>query len=316
MSGTPAAVASDEPSALAPSSSDAAEFPAPLTLGPQPRLGGAPGSVRPAWTGSYVPDSVVDGARLPCGVIRAVSTRGAAHRYYGEVRQDSVAVSAIDGHGRGYIVLAVADGLGSAAASHVGSSFVSRRAAGTLAPYLPLPDDADGLQTVAEVVGQQLAGELIEEAGSLGLGDHDVATTLTVAVVPHDMAEGASVAVFAVGDSPVLLLRDREWLEVLATAEDNGEDEPSSTQTTALPIHPSLVSSAHVALAADDVLVLCTDGFALPLHARERAGFYADAWGEGAVPSLPEFLWQVDARVKSYDDDRTVAAFWCGADDQ
>jgi len=292
------------------------DFPAPLTLGPQPRLDGAPGSVRPAWTGAYVPDSVVDGARLPGGVIRAVSTRGAAHRYYGEVRQDSVAVRAVDGQGRAYVVLAVADGLGSAAASHVGSAFVSRRAAGALAPYLPLPHDPAGLQAVSEVVARQLAAELCEEAGLLGLGDDDVATTLTLAIVPHDVGDGDVAAVFAVGDSPALLLRDGEWLTVTPDGADATEDEPSTTQTTALPMHPAQVVSTHVALTVGDVLVLCTDGFSLPLHARERAEFYADAWGAGSVPSLPEFLWQVDARVKSYDDDRTVAAFWCGADER
>jgi hypothetical protein len=38
--------------------------------------------------------------------------------------------------------------------------------------------------------------------------------------------------------------------------------------------------------------------------------FLGSGWGKGAAPGPADFLWQLQYRVKSYDDDRTAVVLW------
>ena len=42
-------------------------------------------------------------------------------------------------------------------------------------------------------------------------------------------------------------------------------------------------------------------------------GLVCDTWGTGMAPEPADFLWQLQFRVKSYDDDRTAVCLWEGA---
>jgi hypothetical protein len=52
-------------------------------------------------------------------------------------------------------------------------------------------------------------------------------------------------------------------------------------------------------MAYADVLAAATDGFTGPLDGPRVRNYYTEQWSERA-PRLPEFVWQVDARIRSY----------------
>ena len=95
-------------------------FPAPLIIGPEPKLTSAPRGLPDA--ASTMPDTVLDGADLSGLVIRGASIRGDDHRYLGATRQDAMGIWALaDGQAEAYLVC-VADGVGNEPMSQLGSA--------------------------------------------------------------------------------------------------------------------------------------------------------------------------------------------------
>jgi serine/threonine protein phosphatase PrpC len=281
----------------APWSSGPVAFGDAAKLGPHPR--GLP--AQPWRVSDYVADTVLDGMAAGSIEVRGVSARGHSHRYVGTVRQDSFALGAA---GR-YFAFAVADGLGSAEWSHVGSATAAREAV-----------KWEQLEFAGEHVAREgsilrmpgLATYVTRAAFERGLTERDVATTLVLAAVPKEPevdTEGRpfwTVAIFSVGDSGAAIIRDGSWTRVNADA--HSADGIASTATDALPFS---VKPERVLLKVQpgDVLVLATDGV---LNVAAANAEYRDAlvalWSEG-VPEPAELLRYVDATVKSYDDDRT-----------
>ncbi|WP_151482960.1 protein phosphatase 2C domain-containing protein [Streptomyces albicerus] len=282
---------------------------------PEPR--GVP-AVRHDPTAALIPDMVVDGAAYGSLTVRAASVRGDSHRYQSEPRQDSLAVALIGAPGpEGLLLLAVADGVGSAARSHVGSQEACRLAAihldtvsAELGAALRAGDQSRFAELVDAAVGR--VGTLLTHH-SYERGDDPAAyaTTLRALLVPLD-PEIRTRGFLAVGDGGTALLRDAQW-NLSLTDPEHGGDGMIDTRTAALPYSHRARAQLLGPVLPGDVLVLCTDGLSTPLAGDDgMRDFLRSAWGAGAVPAPADFLWQLQYRVKSYDDDRTAVVLWEG----
>lgn len=282
-----------------------------------PRPGALP-SVGDDVDGAVLPDIVVDGASHGPLVVRAASVRGDSHRYGREPRQDALCVARLGGEDDGLLLLAVADGVGAASRSHVGSNEACRHIAHFLQrsvdDLLCAVRDGDEMRFTALVnsaVGSTAEG-LAQMAARREHRPEAYATTLRALLVPVDPTV-RNRGFFAVGDGGVARLRDGVW-NVDLFDEQAGEMGVIDTKTAALPSGRYAETRIFRAAAPGDVLVLCTDGLSTPLAG--DAGmreFLGDAWGTGMAPEPADFLWQVQFRVKSYDDDRTAICLWDGA---
>ncbi|WP_328669467.1 PP2C family serine/threonine-protein phosphatase [Streptomyces sp. NBC_00328] len=293
---------------------------APFHSGPKPPLY-APEprelpSVREDPTAALTPDMVVDGAGYGPLTVRAASVRGDSHRYQGEPRQDSLAVVRLGAPGPdGLLLLAVADGVGSAARSHVGSQEACRLAAMELdAVSAELAEtvrtgDQPGFAALVDTAVGRVATLLAHRAREHGDDPAAYATTLRALLVPLDPRVRAR-GFLAVGDGGTALLRAGEWDLSLTDPEHDG-DGMIDTRTAALP-HAHRARALLLAPALPgDVLVLCTDGLSTPLAGDAgMRDFLGSGWGQGAAPAPADFLWQLQYRVKSYDDDRTAVVLW------
>ncbi|MBN0045968.1 protein phosphatase 2C domain-containing protein [Streptomyces actuosus] len=273
--------------------------------------------VRPDPLAALIPDMVVDGAVHGPLTVRAASVRGDSHRYHGEPRQDALAVTRVGAPGDELLLLAVADGVGSASRSHVGSHEACRlaatsldAAAGEIAAALR-EGGTDRFTTAAGKAVVRIATLLSHQAQERGDDPAAYATTLRVLLVPLDPAVRLR-GFLAVGDGGTSLLRAGQWA-VSVTGADQADGGMIDTRTPALPHGVRLQAELLGPAEPGDLLVLSTDGLSTPLAG--DAGmreFLARAWGGETVPGPADFLWQLQYRVKSYDDDRTAVALWEG----
>ncbi|MFD4907838.1 protein phosphatase 2C domain-containing protein [Kitasatospora purpeofusca] len=263
--------------------------------------------------GGLLPDTVVDGGRFGPVTVRAASVRGDSHRYAAECRQDASLVV----RAGGLLLVAVADGVGSQPHSHHGSNGIVRLLAKHVLPKADTLLDLLRTGAAADFAGltgrlvAAAAEELAQEAERFGHPPKTWSTTLRALLVPADPAVPAR-GFLAVGDGGLLRLREDGW-ENLDADGDGGDGAGTliSTRTDCLPeayerVRTALITDTH----PGDVLVLCTDGLALPLVKEpELREFLGGRWGR-EVPGLAEFLWQAQVRVRSYDDDRSVVCLW------
>ncbi|MGW1532290.1 protein phosphatase 2C domain-containing protein [Streptomyces aureus] len=268
---------------------------------------------------AFSPVVVLDGARIGPLTVRAASVRGDSHNWEGGCRQDSMVVTRIGPPEAEMLLLAVADGVGSARHSHVGSYSLSRmaavhldREAESIHAALCVRDSSE-LRALATKAVALAAAELrpgwarSAQHKSRPYADEDYATTLHVLLVPTD-ARLRDRVLCSVGDGGLFVLRDGRW-------EDGDPDVGEGlldTRTEALPHAYRTVKTSLVRTLPGDVLLLGTDGITNPLAQKdpEFARRLADAWGGPEVPSMSDFLWQAQTRAKSYDDDRTVICLW------
>jgi serine/threonine protein phosphatase PrpC len=112
----------------------------------------------------------------------------------------------------------------------------------------------------------------------------------------------------AVGDSPTLVLSQGKFARVMG---DQGDpDGLIGGGVEALPRHTNPSVAVPRPLESEDVLLVCTDGLALPL---------ADGKGEvgrtltrelANPPDIVDFARLLDFSRSTYDDDRTLVAVW------
>ncbi|GHH87196.1 protein phosphatase 2C domain-containing protein [Streptomyces capitiformicae] len=275
-------------------------------------------AVRRDPTAALIPDIVVDGAAYGSLTVRAASVRGDSHRYQSEPRQDSLALTRIGEPGRDeLLLLAVADGVGSAARSHVGSQEACRLAALHLdAASAELTEalragDQGRFASLVETQMQRVGTLLTHHAHERGDDPAAYATTLRCLLVPQD-PEIRTRGFLAVGDGGTALLRAAEW-HLALTDPEQGDDGMIDTRTAALPHDHGVRARLLGPALPGDVLVLCTDGLSAPLAGDGgMRDFLRSAWGSGTAPAPADFLWQLQYRVKSYDDDRTAVVLWEG----
>ncbi|WP_436738567.1 protein phosphatase 2C domain-containing protein [Streptomyces sp. BBFR102] len=304
-----------EPAPVAPELGD------PWHGGPKPPLyrpvpQAAPSVGSAGIEGAMVPDLVVDGAEHGALTVRAASVRGDSHRYQAEPRQDSVCVARIGSGESELLVLGVADGVGSAPLSHLGSQKACAFAAGALdrvaAPLATAVAEGDlaGFRALARQAVAEVATLLRHEAERYGRQPAEFATTLRLLVVPLDPAVRFR-GLLTLGDGGTALLREGRW----DLAAGGAEEEDAAVIDTRTPALPTTREPAATLIRTlpGDVLVVCTDGLSTPLAGdQDTAGFLARTWSGERVPGPADFLWQLQYRVKSYDDDRSAAVLWEG----
>lgn len=273
------------------------DFPDPLVIGRPSRFTIEPGEL-PSLDVAC-PDTVLDAATAPGLVIRAASTRGDAHRYNAQPRQDAMGLWRTSER---IILACVADGLGSAELSHLGAMTACQAAR----KYLRIRPDEE-VKEAAERYFSRIAESIEEEAARREVPARELATTFLAAVIQID-AHGSphQVWLMRVGDCEAMRLHRGVWVPCFG---DEPENEVASSATLALPGHADQVQLQPVSLDSGDVLLLCTDGLAKPMRGDEVRAQLADWWGT-SPPSMPEFLWQVGFRARTHDDDRTAICIW------
>ncbi len=253
----------------------------------------------------YRPDTIADGGTAFGLTVRAASVRGLYKRYTGGPRQDDICLRLHAGSGT--LIAAVADGVSGAARSDLGAALAVRYAAAAVVRQLD-----DGRESVDwGPVFEQAAWALVEEhRRASGFGDAGVddasgslATTLLVAAV-----RGSDVEVAAVGDSPALLLKDSVYDAVVG--EHEGFDGLVGGGVDAL---PRSAGASHVARCSFDgggVLLLCTDGLAMPLAGGDGEVGATLARELARPPDVVDFARLLDFSRSTYDDDRSLIAVW------
>ena len=284
----------------------------PLTVG-EPA---APVDAQLAISDPYRPDTIADGGDGFGLTVRAASVRGLFKRYVGGPRQDDVCLRA---HPETQtLIVAVADGVSAAGRSDLGAALAVRHASAAIARQLDAAGELDGdgaeldWREVFDHAGWALVEEHRRHSGDPTAGAEEaassLATTLVVAAITalEDGAWRAQVA--AVGDSPALSLADAEFEVIVGEA--GSSDGLLGGGVAALPRHTRAVCSDARTFGAGTVLIVCTDGLALPL---------GDGNGEvgrmlirelATPPEIVDFARLLDFSRSTYDDDRTLVAVW------
>jgi hypothetical protein len=279
----------------------------------QPAIFGRPGAlVRQPWRipheDTYSPDTSLDATDVGGLVIRAVSLRGAAHRYLGEPRQDSFALARHSDDE--WLLAAVCDGVGSASRSHRGAMLAATTAVGAAARHLE-QSSGDAAEALLAAT-RESAAAIEQEAERLEESPRNYATTLTLAFVRTEPVEaGFPYVVVAVGDSPSMQLGHAGPVQELRPS---GAADLHATATASLPTDLSTISAIEGVLSPGAALILATDGFSVPVLNTEVGTQIADQWRQ--PPGVPDFLVQAQFAARSFDDDRTVVAVWAGSDDE
>jgi serine/threonine protein phosphatase PrpC len=278
----------------------------PVTIGePAPTVEVRFGDAEP-----YRPDTLADGGTALGLTVRAASVRGLAKRYAGGPRQDDVCLRLHDPSRT--LIAAVADGVSEAPRSHLGAALAVRYATAALARQLDA-GEVDSLDWTA--VFDQAAWSLVEEQRRSGASPdagvdeaaRSLATTLLVAAIVAGEGE-ARVQVAAVGDSPCLLLRRREY-DAIVGAPDS-RDGLIGGGVQSLPLGARAVETGSCTLEPGSVLLLCTDGLALPLgDGRGEVGRVL-ARELASPPDVVDFARLLDFSRSTYDDDRSLVAVW------
>jgi serine/threonine protein phosphatase PrpC len=285
-------------------------FPEPLVLYGQPTLRSDPRglpSIEPT-----VPDTVLDGADLDKLSIRAASLRGDDHRYMARPRQDSMGMWQVTGATATAFLICAADGVGSEPLSHLGAAtacqLLREEIPERLDALLDPQRDAE-VPSLCRAMAERIGLRLTDRARWLDATPRTLSTTLVGALLdarPADPARRRCV-VFAVGDSTAFLLRDLAFDPCLPEEVDGLIADPS---TAALPGHIGQVGIQILTLQPTDVLMICTDGLSGPMRNATVRDQLAEWWSSPAIPSMPEFGWQLSFRAKSFGDDRTAICAW------
>jgi serine/threonine protein phosphatase PrpC len=288
-------------------------FPVPLVIGEVPKLGSQPRGL-PGIEGT-VPDTVLDGADLSGLTVRGASLRGDEHRYMTETRQDSMGIWELADRDTTALLACVADGVGSQPLSHRGSAEACRLLRDEAQQHLTAlldPGRDDEVPQLCQTMAVQLAQRLDDMARRLTIAPKSLSTTLVGALVQTGKADLVDPAhrrcvIFAIGDSPVFLLRDGTFRECLA---DSHDGVIADTRTAALPTSIGTVGTRVLNIGPDDMLVVCSDGLSNPMRNKEVSDRLGGWWSRGDIPGLPEFGWQLSFRAKSFGDDRTAICVW------
>ncbi|MFF4502641.1 protein phosphatase 2C domain-containing protein [Streptomyces sp. NPDC001401] len=260
----------------------------------------------------YRPDTIFDGWSTPHLTVRLASVRGDQHRFDGRPRQDDVVVAWHEPTAT--VVFAVADGVSSAAQSHVGAALVCRTAVNDLLAQLGQDRSGPDWTRVLQAARYQL---LMRVARGREPDEHDkaeairtLATTLVAGTVAPTRDGSMDVTLVRAGDSTAWCLQQGQFNPLLSDG-DSGPEEISSTAVVALPRLSARAREMNYTLPPDGVLLVGTDGFGVPLG--DGTGMVGDLFGsELAVPPAePRTLAHLlDFSRETFDDDRTLLAVW------
>ena len=267
----------------------------PLTIGePAPAI-----EPRLAAGEPYRPDTIADGGSVFGLTVRAASVRGLTKRYLGGPRQDDLCLAVHSPTST--LIAAVADGVSAAARSDLGAALAVRYATAAVARQL------DEGEIDWPAVFEQAAWALVSEARRTGDDPAGLSTTLLVAAVSAVSAGGeVSAQVAAVGDSPAFRLRTKHYDPVVDSRPS--EDGLIGGGVAALPRDARDVLVGSCTLAPGQVLLMCTDGVALPLAGGTGELGSVLARELARPPDVVDFARLLDFSRSTYDDDRTLIA--------
>lgn len=239
-----------------------------------------------------------DGGSTGWCVVRAATVTGVGHRLAAEVNQDYYAWAQSGTR----VAIAVADGLGS-----IPGSDAAARIAACAAVELAVDPRHDPPESALQAIA---GAESAVRSGGESFG----ATTLIVAVGEP----GSDVALARVGDStafvvgPEISAEGGSWREVFPPpCSDGGLVEVATgALQSAGEAAAGTVESARATLAAEDVLVVVSDGIAGPW--RDGPSTVAPAMVEGILgaPSPLELAILANFSRQGCHDDRTIVALW------
>lgn len=253
-----------------------------------------------------------DEATVGAFTIRAASVIGPGHRcgQPAEPRQDSYRI----GRSRDsrYAIVAVADGLSSAAWSDAGATTASSQAVTLLREQIEAVG-FDGLD-VKELYGR-IAESVAAHAAGRGVDTSHVATVLITAVFAEPDENGVAGAwVTWLGDSSAWTLDPRGplWLFSSGEAKNRAAAVVSNEVAGRLPDTPQLARGHYVTLAPGAALALVTDGIgdAWADPAGNVNEYFANAW-RSPVPAT-RFTADVGFDAPQCLDDRTAVVVWNG----
>ncbi|MFG2967861.1 protein phosphatase 2C domain-containing protein [Streptomyces sp. NPDC048288] len=253
-----------------------------------------------------------DEATVGAFAIRAASVIGPGHRCArpAEPRQDSYRI----GRSRDsrYAILAVADGLSSAAWSDAGATTASSQAVTLLREQVET-------RGFGGLDGKELYGRIAESvaahAAGRGVATSQVATVLITAVLAEPDANGVAEAWIAwLGDSSAWTLDPRLplWRTSGGDTKDRAAAVVSNEVAGQLPDTPQLARDHYVSLAPGAALALVTDGIgdAWADPAGDVNAYFANAW-RSPVPAT-RFTADVGFDAPQCLDDRTAVVVWNG----
>lgn len=264
----------------------------------------------------YRADTVIDGGVAFGFTVRAASVRGLSKRFTGGPRQDDICLARHDPTRS--VIAAVADGVSGAKRSHLGAALAVRQAIAAVVGQLERGGALDW-----EEVFKHAAWALLEAhrgwsgdpQASVNDAAATLATTLLVAVVsapehPDGAAESGPtrVQLACVGDSPALMLAGRRFRRLLGAPEESGGLIGDAVE--ALPRWGGSVCTSCLELKRREVLLLCTDGFSLPLAGGENEVGAVFARHLARPPAIVDFARLLDFSRSTYDDDRSLIAIW------
>ena len=256
-----------------------------------------------------VPDTICDGTTFGALEVRAASVRGLSHRYEGTVRQDAFSFGAsADGH---YAVLAVADGVSSAARSELGAEAAVIAAVERALDSLDAGTDMDVLNGSA-VVSAVCATIRSRAAARLSMApeevDRLVATTLALAVIDAVPRNGkARARVMTVGNSEAVVIENGQ----ITRFGEKRNDAIVDNRVAWLPGMPGRLVEATIEIDAPAALVLVSDGVteALGLDGTGPIDSYlATKWRDPQSPL--ELAHTLGFASKACLDDRVVCGAW------
>lgn len=208
-------------------------------------------------------------------------------------------------HRDGFLLAAIADGLGSASDSHRGAQLAVAHSL----DYVTWALDRRRMSEVDLEAAVDAADRAIRAAGPR---PEERASTLTVAVTsvePYNFCHEFRVA--RVGDGSAFLLSDGEFRQLFGRGAEGTDDVDTvvhDTRTACLPDRAGAVEIVESRLEPGQALVLVTDGVGIPLTVPEIATYLAECWSE--PPGPVEFLHAMQFRAKSFDDDRSAVVIW------
>lgn len=267
----------------------------------------------------YRPDTIADGGRAFGLTVRAASVRGLGKRYGGGPRQDDLCLRWHEPTRT--LIAAVADGVSAATRSDLGAALAVRHVTAALARQLD--ERADPATLDWDHAFSHATWALIEEhrratanpQATVEDANATLASTLLVAVIGAGQEDGTRAQLASVGDSSALQWTAASGFRTLLAAAER-DDGLLAPATKALPRATVPTCSLCCTLQHGDVLLLATDGLALPLAGGDSEVGEVFARELRRPPDILDFARLLDFSRSSYDDDRSLVAVWSVAEPQ
>ncbi|SOE10265.1 Serine/threonine protein phosphatase PrpC [Streptomyces sp. 2323.1] len=281
----------------------------------------------PAALDELVPDTALDGARYGSLTLRAASRRGDLARHRGDVRRDALLTVRFGAGRHALLLVAVATGLpgveGAPRAARDACAWIGGAVGRS---YTRLAEDIrtdqrDALKSGLQRLLDRSYGKLRARAEERGVPPEQYTAALRCLLLPAD-PECRTRVFFGVGAGGLFRLRDGAWQDLEPAALDHlprhapadaGDPPPPAAgrYPAGSPARPEPFLFRTAFARPGDTLLLCSAGFAEPLHQEPAfAARLAAAWSAPEPPGLADFLTAAQLRVEGHPKDRTAVGVW------